>query len=265
MKFISSLFFLLLASHLSAEIRECSTTEELLNHANQKTLIIFDIDNVILCPIQTLGTDPWFRYYKERLQDEGKSDKEALALAVDMLHRIYHKTRVKLIEKKTPTVIENLQKRKLAVIAMTTRSSEVADCTINHLLSLGVDMKKSRPLPQNFMLPDCPDVLFQDGVLFTTGTHKGTAFLSFLKRVNFEPECVVYINDKASHLREVEEACETRKIRFMGLRYSGADEMVKNFKPNIADLQQRYFTGIVPDDIANDLVQINAEMLQASG
>lgn len=263
MRSLFSLLVLLVSSPLIAEIRECSTTEEILNHANQKTLILFDIDNVILCPVQVLGSDPWFRYYKERLKDEGRTDKEALAIAVDMLHRVYHKTRVKLIEKKTTSVIENLQKRKIAVIAMTTRSSEVADCTINHLTSLGIDLKRSRPIAQNFMLPDCPDVLFQDGVLFTTGTHKGTAFLSFLKRVNFEPECVVFINDKASHLREVEEACETRKIRFVGLRYAGADEMVKNFKPAIADLQQRYFTGIVPDEIADSLVELHAEMVQS--
>src|SRR6185295_19513956 len=119
-----------------------------------KTLIIFDIDNTILCPQQVLGSDPWFRYYKERLVAEGLSEKEALSGAVEMLHRVYRKTKVKLIESKTPSVIESLQKRKQPVIALTTRSVEVADCTVNHLASLGVDMKKTRPLHQNFMLPD---------------------------------------------------------------------------------------------------------------
>jgi len=250
---LSSLF--LLSTLCQAEIRECSSTEEVLNLANGKALVIWDIDNTILCPSQSLGSDPWFRHYHQKLKDEGVNDKDALETAVDMLHKIYHRTRVRLIEEKTPKVIDILQKRKLPVIAITTRSPEVAECTINHLASLGIDMKKGRPLHQDFEFAECCNLLFKDGVLFTTGSHKGTAFAAFLKRCDFSPSRVVFIDDKAAYLHEIEEVCAAKGIEFIGLRYSGADEIVKNFRPEVADLQQRYFQGIVSDEIALQLLQ----------
>src|SRR5882672_10182547 len=108
-------FLCFFSAVVHAEIRECASTEEVLTLANGKTLVIWDIDNTILCPTQALGSDPWFRHYRQKLKDEGMNDKDSLEEAVDMLHKVYHRTRVRLIEEKTPKVIDILQKRKLPI------------------------------------------------------------------------------------------------------------------------------------------------------
>ena len=59
---------------------------------------------------------------------------------------------------------------------------------------------------------------------------------------------MLFINDKASHLKEVERACEQAKIPFIGLRYGFLDEKVKRFSHEIAAIQWEHFGKLLSDE-----------------
>ncbi len=259
------LFFLLSTYGLFAEIRQSHTTQEVLQWVVQydtaDTLVIFDIDNTILAPTQALGSDMWFYAYLHELRE--KMDKqEALHHAVSLLHQIYERTQVKLIEENTPAVIETLQRNGHSVIALTTRSRQMADCTIRHLHSLGIDMTKTAPTPDTAAFADMPRVLWKEGVVLTSGEHKGKALLAFLHHCNIRPKAILFINDKESHIQEMEGTIEATGITFLGLRYSAADVAVQNYRHDVAAVQLAHFHGILPDELCASILSHNLHSTQ---
>ncbi|MDB6081345.1 MAG: putative rane protein [Chlamydiia bacterium] len=239
--------YLLISYPLIGAICESHTIADVLQHANEKTLIVFDIDNTIYEPVQMLGSDQWFYHHLEKLKASGVSHHEALQQSLHLWHKIQHVTRVQLMETHTPEIIQKLQESNFSVMALTTRGHEIADATLRQLASHSIDMRKTAPDSTDYYLQDMPHVLWKGGVLLTKGLHKGKAFLAFLKQSGFTPKRVVFINDKASHIRELEESSEAVGIEFLGLRYSGSDEKVKNFLPHVAHVQLLHFEDILPD------------------
>jgi len=255
MKVLFSLIFSLsLVLELHAEIVESCAMADVRCYADAKTLIIFDIDNTIYEPIQALGSDQWYYHYFDKLVKEGMNPQRACEEAVFLCQKIQWATKVQPIEKDTPDIIKSLQRSGLRVMALTTRGSNVADATCRQLASLGIDMRETAPHPDNFTLTAMPEVLWQSGVLFTKGVHKGKAFLAFLEQSGFRPERVLFINDRGSHLCQLEEGCKELGIPFVGLRYAAADEKVKNYRPEIAEVQLQQFQ-ILSDEAAAAMLQ----------
>ena len=55
--------------------------------------------------------------------------------------------------------------------------------------------------------------------------------------LGYTPKTIIFINDKASHLKEIEVAAEEKGIPFIGLRYGYSDERKALFQAEIADHQ----------------------------
>jgi len=68
---------------------------------------------------------------------------------------------------------------------------------------------------------------------------------------------VVFINDKATHLKDVGDAVECLGIPFIGLRYTYSDTRVNSYRPEIADIQweKSTFNRILSDEEAEDLLE----------
>ena len=260
MKYIK-VFYLILLTCLAfnqpsdAAIRECTSTQEMLVEATPGALLIFDIDNTILQPVQQLGSDPWFFYFIDDLKRQGLDHKAALNRAIDVLHRVYHVTRVRPIEVGTMGVIDQLQQNGFPVMAMTARSCLVTGPTLRHLGSCGIDFSTSPPCKEDFHLTEMPIAYWNTGILFTEGSHRGKALHAFLRQIKMVPKKVVFINDKYEQLKQVEEILNSTEIEYVGLRYSGADKSVEAFRPEIARAQLEYFEHILCDDKASLLLQ----------
>jgi hypothetical protein len=249
------LFAICSFSNAWGDIRETPTIETLLSSVDQDTLVVVDIDNTLFAPVQTLGTDEWFYYYLQKLKKEGMPAQKAIEKAKDLWIAIQSSSDISTLEDKTPHVINQLQNDKFIVMAMSTRDVSYADVTLRQLISLGINMKKAAPSFNTFTVEGVDRVLFRDGVLFTSNNHKGKALLAFLKQLHFTPKKIVFINDKESPLKEVEEIVEPQGIKFLGLRYSKADERVKNFRPDLADIELQFFGKVLSDEAAEALVK----------
>lgn len=228
---------------LHAEIVEIKNFNEIVDYIHPETLFVVDIDDTLLIPVQTLGTDVWFL---SRLDHHFQIKKDrflALDRALAEWEAIRHITNVKIVEEGTDEIINEMQKSNIVMMGLTTQGLGLTDRTIVQLKSLSIDLSKTAPSIQDcYFINGHNGVLYRQGVLFTSGTSKGEALIKFLDTINYYPKHIVFINDKKTHLQDVEKSVELRNMNFIGLRYSYSDQRVANFCKEIAEIQWTHST-----------------------
>ncbi len=248
---------MMFCTHLSGRIIETKHFSKITDYIQPDTLVVLDIDDTLLIPTQTLGSDAWFCYRLKQLLAENNQE-SALDKALAEWEAVRHLTKMKIVESGTERVIEGLQNRNVVVMGLTTQGLALATRSINQLLAVNIDLTKTAPSCEDHYFINQHGVLYRHGVLFTSGTPKGPALLKLLDIINFQPKHVVFINDKSTHLRDVEQAVECRNISFTGLRYSYCDERVAHFNPKIADIQWNLstFSKILSDEEAESILRV---------
>lgn len=90
---------------LSAEIHEILNINQLKSFIEEDTLILFDIDNTIMEPIQELCTDQWFCSQRKVYEEQGMILSEALEKALEEWISVLHVTKVRPVENHVSTFI----------------------------------------------------------------------------------------------------------------------------------------------------------------
>lgn len=260
-KLCSILFTLaatLLPLSLRAEIIEISNFHCFKEHVKEPgTLCLVDIDDTCLIPCQTLGTDVWFIDRWTGFERDGFSKNEAIDLALAEWEAIRHLTKVKLVEEGTDQIISELQGEGVVMMGLTTQGLALATRTRSQLAALGIDLSKTAPYShQDHYFLNGHGVLYRSGILYTSGTEKGPALEKLLSLLEMRPTRIVFINDKQTHLCDIERSANKLGIPFTGLRYSYSDERVKNYDPEIARIQfeKSSFSRILSDEEAKSLL-----------
>lgn len=258
--FLSIYLCVVTICYLHAEIIETKNFKEIIPHIYPETLVILDIDDTLLIPVQTLGTDAWFL---SRLDHHFQIKKDrflALDRALAEWEAIRHITNVKIVEEGTDDIINEMQKSNTVIMGLTTQGLALANRTVVQLKSLSIDLSRTAPSVHDcYFINGQNGVLYQQGVLFTAGTSKGEALTKFLDTINYHPKHVVFINDKKTHLQDVEKSLELRNMNFTGLRYSYSDQRVANFCKEMAEIQWTHstFDHLLSDEEATALLNRN--------
>lgn len=161
-KNILTMFMLFIAVAANAEIREAATMREAVSGLGQGDFVVFDIDNTVLEPAQTLGSDQWFEYRVKVHKSKGKDEKQAVDSAIQDWMPVQEMTDVQLVEAATSGIIRKLQDKGIAVVALTARPDELRSTTINQLRSAGVKF---------------------ENILFSFGKNKGLVLRDYLTRM----------------------------------------------------------------------------------
>ncbi len=213
------------------------------NEYNKDLLVIFDIDNTIAKPPTNLGSDQWFYAMKKKLEEIGKSDQESIDLLLPHYIQIQHHTWLIPVEKDTVQVINNLQKKGVSVIALTARSLELTQRTIEQLHHLGIYFTKTDPHECPLKYGDKKPGLYIDGIIFSGNYDKGEMLVNWFKQIKYRPKKIIFIDDKLKNIHSVEKALHNRDYPFIGIRYGYTDEQARNFSlESIADEQKQFFT-----------------------
>jgi len=253
-KGILSLVVLLSASFAVAEIRQVSTMKEALFDVVTGDVVVFDIDNTILEPAQTLGSDQWFEYLVGKGKQTGLEPQKAIEAAQKDWNRVQPATQVRLVETITAKYIRTLQMRGIVVLALTARPHNIDRVTVDQLTQLNVNFHHySEFVPQ--------DVGYLEGVLFANGKNKGLVLRDFLNQLHIEPRRLIFIDDKEKNVKNMDAEFSNGPFANINYRYGAADERVKAFSADIAELQWAYFVqeGILISD------KVAREMLDNSG
>lgn len=228
---------------LYAEIIETKNFIEITRYIDAETLFVLDIDDTLLEPVQTLGTDAWFLSRLDHHLQIKKDYFLALDRALAEWEAVRHMTDVQIVEEGTSEIIHQMQKNSIAMMGLTTQGLALAHRTVVQLHSISIDLSLTAPSAQDcYFINGRNGVLYREGILFTAGTAKGEALIKFLDTIHYHPKRIVFINDKKTHLEDVEKSVELRNMHFVGLRYGYSDQRVANFCKEIAEIQWTHST-----------------------
>lgn len=239
---------------LFSETIETKNFREILNHTTPDTLILLDIDDTLLIPKQMLGCDEWFMYRVRQLKEEGLSSQDALEKALAQWEAIRHLTQMEIVEPGSEEIVATLQNTGHTVMGLTTQGLALATRTVQQLDEQNIDLSITSPMKQDhFFTINNHGVLYRHGILFTSGRPKGEALFKLCDDLGFTPKRILFINDKATHLADIEKTANERGVEFIGLRYAYSDARKAKFSPKIADIQFQPFQQIMSDEEALNL------------
>lgn len=257
-KYVAVLFALLLGvSSLRAEIIESKHFNDVSTHATSETLVISDLDDTILVPLQMIGSDEWFSHRINKHRADGMQPQTALEKTVAEAQAVRQLTQMKLAEPGTDKIIQSLQKKGICVMGLTVQAAAVAMRTNQQLKANNIDLTVNALSKEDQYFPlNGQNMLYKNNILFTTGTSKGEALFTLLDKIKMTPKRIVFIDDKASNVEDVEKWAKKRNVQFIGLRYSHSDQSKAAFRADVAEVQfdQSTFTHLLSDEEAISLL-----------
>lgn len=261
-----SFFFIVLvlfSFQLEAVVRQSDKLEEILEHADKDTLVVLDLDDVLVEPVQLLGSLHHFRHEISQTANAHVKKGIAQETAIRIAHEtemnywieIQKATHVRPVEVDTPNLIRNKQKEGVRIMVMTMRPSELIAATERHLRAIGVDLAIKAPTDQEVELEGAK---YTAGVLYDElgmNGDKSLTLLRFLKAVGLRPNKILYVGEREDAVSSVDAALRDSQIVSLAYRYTRASIKRKNFDPKLTTIQARYFGAILPDEIARTLLK----------
>lgn len=253
---------LLLPQLLAGEIIETAQFADLLVHLDrtdpEKMLVVCDIDNTLLRSSQHLGCVAWGEYVIAQLESKGISKWQALEIESILWKAVQPYIKVLNVDFKAPDIIHEIQKSHIPIIALTARAPDETEYSHSQLQSLGIDLSnEDTSFPSQLIFVEGHHALYDRGILFGTLFNKKSKVLfSFLEKESLFPEYIIFVDDKLNHVQDLAEACKERGIHYLGIRFSGADEQIKNFDPLLAEIEWQAFPTLISDEQAQRIVNV---------
>lgn len=252
------LAFLVAGLHLNAIIFETERFAELASHVDEETLVLLDIDDTLLHTAQMLGSDEWFSSRINQYKEEGLSTQESLEKTLAEWEGIRHLTKMVAVEPGANQVLAALQENGVSIIGLTAQELSLSTRTMKQLRANGFDLSLTAICTE----PHCisvngRNILYRNGIIFTSGSSKAQALFAICREIGYTPKRLLLVDDKESHLKDVEQAAQERGIEFIGLRYGYADSKKEAYCPRIAHIQltQSSLTRLLSDDEARAILE----------
>jgi hypothetical protein len=201
------------------KLLQSSDMGHILSHAHANSLVFLDIDDTIGRVPQTLGLDAWFRFRIQQYANEGHTNAQALASAVE----IYNAAQLASIcmvplheDIRIAPLIEELKSKNIKVLALTARNNLLTEKTLTLLKSMDVHFSDDVLKEGHFLLNNKP-VEIKNGVVFANGNNKGVCLEQLVQLGHFETnllsyKSVTFVDDSLKNCTEVAESLEKMQV-----------------------------------------------------
>lgn len=225
---------------------EIKAIAQVENYVDEKTLVVYDLDNTVYRPVQLIGRDEWFEAHLKREQLGTRDFKQALATTLEVYDKVHEISQVIPVEENLADIISIMQ-AKNDVIALTARGGNLATATIRQLNSINVDFNKGKFKDQNFdLLPQqslaSRKALSNSGIVFCNGGDKGEYLKDYLDKIGYRPQRIVCVEDKEINLDKIKKMTDSLGIDFIGLHYTYLEDNLNISEEYLeqADIQLHY-------------------------
>lgn len=223
------------------KIESFHEVEPVFDQLEPGALVVLDIDEVTMTDRDAIlrpeGDPLKFKLFNEYYsQAKNKKEREEIQKTLSLSLVLAQK---KLIEKELPQIIDSLQKRKIKVIALTSCPTKsfgvIKDCEqwrLDHVKSFGIHFDRSFPSLKRFhlnemSLDELPSPVYNKGIIFTEGFSKADVLISFMRKMNFKPTQVVFVDDMYRHVKDMNAKLSHKDIPHYEYHY----QRVKNVEP----------------------------------
>ncbi|MBA3957309.1 MAG: DUF2608 domain-containing protein [Parachlamydiaceae bacterium] len=222
--FILTFFVCSQSFAIITQVNDLELIEQTTQQLTPQDLVLFDIDWTIIIAedplLRPCGAHLLAKLKKEILDKDGQVDLH--------LSRIWNESKYTLVDPKILTLIHNLQKRNIPTMGLTgIRTGKMGvipnleDWRLEQLQQQNIDFSHSYPTITFPEFP-APPPIFKHGVLFTSWNSKGTVLVGLLKKLDFTPCKVIFVDDHLEYIETVEAAMHDLGIEFHGFHYKGA-------------------------------------------
>lgn len=146
-----------------------------------------------------------------------------------------------LVDPETPRIIEEIKNKNTKLIALTSTLSgalpSVKDFTsyrVSQLDLVNIDFSTSFPKQPSIIFSNLPAYRqnfpeFKEGVLSANGENKGAALVAFLKKVNYKPDTIIFVDDREPNLTNVGEALSNfdKNINYIPVLFKGEENTLR--------------------------------------
>jgi len=260
-RFFLALAILITASLVHADIKDLFHFRDILDDMAPGVFFVFDNDNTLTRPKQTLGSNQWYVWQLQQFQSQGMTAQQAFEKTEALWVKIENKTEVKLTEPDVAQTIKIIQ-TKNATMLETARSTDLHKATVEQLRSVGINFLVNPPSRSEVTVKSNPGSLYTDGIFHMgNGGDKGKDLVGFLKETGLQFTKIIFADDQMENVQAVSDALTKAGIAHTAYHYRREDLIVKEFKPETAEIQMRVFekTGaLIPDRIAECSNKVDA-------
>ncbi|MGI4775449.1 MAG: DUF2608 domain-containing protein [Janthinobacterium lividum] len=220
--------------------------EKYLSHADNQTLVVFDIDEVIFTSKDQV-LNPNYKSYRDVL--EKKLAEQVDADKQKKLNFLLYKLRPRVIvDPNILRIFDFLLRKNIKTIALTHCPTGMIGgdnfeiLRVAQLKNFGIDFSKLLPhvidVDLSTISTDIGTPQFLNGVILTGKIEKGIVLREFLRKIAFKPKQILFIDDRIENLLSVQSMCADLEIEYVGFEYTAvADTLPIPFDEERANLQ----------------------------
>lgn len=232
-----------------AKIIETVTVDNIIPLIDRDTWLLVDLDNTTFEGKQALGHTEWFYDKAHAKMRSGMTLEEATRECYPEWIEVQKVCPVKPVEAAFIPALMLLQQQGIVIMGLTHRQPSLVDSTLRQVNSLGLNFFDSAPVKTTFVVPSETPTMYVQGILFTGEFNKkGEIFVRFLSIINQKPKKIVFIDDKRSHVEEVEMALKNQGIEYIGIHYTATEHVEKVYFPEIAEFQHKFLNKILSNE-----------------
>lgn len=230
---------------LIIETPNLTPLENEITHLDEETLVVFDVDFTLIVPQDMVlrGEDFWPLAYAKSssLPDGGEHTYSQLLL----------QSKSQLIDPKVLDIIEALKNKNVKVIALTAIRTgkfghipSMEDWRIQHLASFGIDFGPSAPYSDEIKFTEFNwknhHPVFKQGIIASGRYPKGEVLASFLRKINWKPKKVIFIDDLIDFIESVETEMDKFDVEHTSYHYTAVSQLPYEFNEEAAHFQIDY-------------------------
>jgi hypothetical protein len=223
-----------------SEIRTIHSLDEIsTDEFSEKTLVMFDLDDVLIYP-----QDALLQNWRDEWQPEGM---RAWTAEEDTI--AWMNAKFQILDPAGPELLNTLFENGVPTIGFTSFAMDqpgivesIPEWRSQHLKELGLNFKMEKeivfPVQKGFVPPS-----FKKGVLYCGDFYKkdkdnkGKILCLFLDWLDWTPEQVILVDDSKKHLESVQEELDRQGIPFIGFLYIPKD--LDPIDEKVAELQYK--------------------------
>lgn len=243
-----------------ARIIETATVDDIKPLIDKDTWLLVDLDNTTFEGKQALGHTDWFYDIAHKKMKAGLTLEEATRECYPEWIEVQKVCPVKPVEAAFIPELNCLRQQGIIVMGLTHRQPSLVDSTLRQVNSLGLNFSDTGPVKESLVVPSDTPTRYVQGILFTGEYNKkGEIFVRFLSMIGQKPKKIVFVDDKRSHVEEVELALSGKGIDYIGVHYTACEHVEKVYFPEIAEFQYKIFSKILSNEGALLLMQHGLE------
>jgi len=217
-----------------SKIIETNNITDIIQHVDDKTLAIFDIDNTLIDPVQDFGGYKWSIHLTKRFTAKGFDFDYALDRSYQLYDVVRKLVNFKAVETNTSEVIKKVQAGCHKSMALTARAFYMGDGTHENLVSAGMEFAQSTIHGEPVKFTETAG--FLNGILFSgLKMKKGECITKFLDMINYTPERVLFVDDARHYIENIYDTFSGKNIPITCVRYGATDEREAAFDPARSD------------------------------